>query len=145
MLKIKPQDRIKILDDYINVRQTVENIGREWGVTPRTIQRIVKKYGASRTVAEANKVTAHLKDYSSMIVPDHLKVKRNSVPLRTRYEIMMEHKFCQTCGSTAEMMPLEIDHIDNNPANNEKNNLQVLCTLCNKGKAYKARGIGVSS
>ena len=26
------------------------------------------------TVVEANKVTAHLKDYSSMVVPDHLKV-----------------------------------------------------------------------
>lgn len=139
MTKIQPKDRLKILDDYINVVKTTENIAKDWGVTPRSIQRIVKKYGASRTVAEANKVTAHLKDYSGMRVPDHLKVHRKSLPLKTRYEIMMEHKFCQVCGNTPDVLPLEIDHIDNNPENNEKKNLQVLCTLCNKGKAYAGR------
>ena len=49
---------------------------------------------------------------------------------------MMKHKFCQICGYTADILPLEIDHIDGDATNNDLNNLQVLCTLCNKGKAY---------
>lgn len=139
MKKLTPKDHLDILEIYINVTDTVENTAKKYGVTVRTIERVVKKHGAIRTVAQANKATAHLKDYSGMLVPGHLKVKRKSLSPKTRYEVMMAHPFCSICGNTKEILPLEVDHIDNNPSNNDISNLQVLCTLCNKGKAYSAR------
>lgn len=139
MKKLTTKDHLDILEIYINVTDTVENTAKKYGVTVRTIERVVKKHGAIRTVAQANKATAHLKDYSGMIVPEHLKVKRKSLSHKTRYEVMIAHPFCSTCGNTKDVLPLEIDHIDNDPTNNDVNNLQVLCTLCNKGKAYSHR------
>lgn len=139
MKKLTPQDHLEILEIYVNVSDTVENTAKKYGVSVRTIERVVRKHGVVRTVAQANKATAHLKDYSSMRVSEDMRVKRTTIPLKTRYEIMMEHKFCAVCGSTQEILPLQIDHIDNNPTNNDRSNLQVLCQLCNKGKYCSMR------
>lgn len=124
-----------IVNHYKNVTMKVEDLAKKYDVTVRTIQRIAKKYGVVRTVAEANKVTAKLKNYSSHRVPEHLKVKRNILKRSIRYELISKHPFCSTCGSRPQDgVRLEIDHIDNNPSNNNIDNLQVLCMFCNQGK-----------
>lgn len=47
---------------------------------------------------------------------------------------------CTRCGFNAEVfMQLEIDHIDNNPLNNDLSNLQVLCANCHKLVTYQRR------
>lgn len=126
-----------ILKNYKNATMTVENMAKKFNVTTRTIQRLVKKHGLSRTVAEANKVTAKLKDYSSLKVPEHLKAKRIILKQSVRYAIIAAHPYCSTCGrrpSAEDNVALEVDHIDNNAQNNDKSNLQVLCRECNRGK-----------
>lgn len=127
-----------ILEHYKNVTMTVTALSEKYNVTPRTIQRLVKKHGIVRSIAEANKVTAKIKDYSSNRVADHLKVKRNFIKRSTRYKIIANQPFCTICGSKPEDgVRLEIDHIDDNPSNNDPHNLQVLCMFCNQGKTAR--------
>lgn len=134
-LPYRKEDVEFILNNYKNVTMTVTAMAKKFNVTNRTIQRLVKAHGLVRTVAEANKVTAKLKDYSKHRVPDHLKVKRNILKRSIRYELISKHPFCSTCGSRPQDgVRLEIDHIDNNPSNNNIDNLQVLCMFCNQGK-----------
>lgn len=40
-------------------------------------------------------------------------------------------ELCQFCGKTSDIMQLVIDHKDNNNANNNPENLQLLCRRCN--------------
>jgi hypothetical protein len=123
-----------ILNNYKNVTMTVTDMAKKFNVTPRTIQRLVKKHGIVRTIEQANKVTAKLKNYDALRIPDHLKSKRNILKKSLRFKLISEHPFCSTCGNTKEQCPLQVDHIDGNPSNNELTNLQVLCMLCNQGK-----------
>ena len=123
-----------ILKNYSEVTMTVTDIAKKWDVTPRTIQRIVKQHGIVRTIAEGNKVTAKLKDYSSLRKSPELKARRKSLSRKLRYEVMSSTDRCKCCGATKEDNYLQIDHIDGNSENNVRENLQVLCRDCNQGK-----------
>lgn len=69
-----------------------------------------------------------------------LRVKRKQLPSKKRYTTIAAHPFCSNCGSTPKQgVRLEVDHIDENPANNEDSNLQVLCSRCNVGKSHLIR------
>ena len=127
---------------YKSNTMTVENMAKKYMTTTRTIQRIAKAMGCNITQAEANKRTAKLKNYYKK--PDYLKVKRKHLNIKIRLKTLMAHPFCTICGAKAkDGVRLEVDHIDNNPSNNNEDNLQVLCNLCNKGKyeAYKKNTI----
>lgn len=119
---------------YKSGQYTTEQIAKRFEIAPRTVQRIAKRTGVLRSLSESNKLVAPLKHYYKK--PEHLKVKRKQLPNKLRYKMITEQPYCLTCGSTvAEGIRLEIDHIDNNPSNNDPSNLQVLCNLCNRGKA----------
>jgi 5-methylcytosine-specific restriction endonuclease McrA len=67
---------------------------------------------------------------------DALK-QRKTINHKLRYAVFSKYGFkCCFCGNTAKEARIQIDHIDNNPCNNDLNNLQVACEACNKGKAY---------
>ncbi len=51
---------------------------------------------------------------------------------------LIKKEVCSSCGST-EIHRLEVDHIDGNPNNNDKDNLQVLCSDCHKAKTKRNR------
>lgn len=126
---------------YADAFVTVEQLAEKYGVTVRTIQRTINEYGhvygvKIRTVAEANKVTAKLKDYSALRKNPEDKVKRKFLPNKVRYQVLLAHPFCAVCKNDAK---LQVDHIDNNPRNNELSNLQVLCADCNSGKAWSSK------
>lgn len=123
-----------IIKNYTEVTMTVTDLAKKWGTTPRSIQRLLKDFGYVRTIAEANKVTAVLKNYDNLRKPEHLKAKRLFISVKRRYEMIKAHPFCTTCGNTAKECPLNIDHIDDNATNNNDSNLQVLCMMCNQGK-----------
>lgn len=126
----------KIAKDYLEYNQTVESIAFKYSLNVRSIQRIVKTYGIVRTISQANKQSARLKVYPKK--PEHLKVKRKHLTSKLRYEVLSTSKGCVVCGlSRKEGAILHVDHIDNNPQNNDIVNLQVLCSDCNLGK-YRA-------
>lgn len=125
-----------LVKKYMSGNVKVESLAIEYGISTRAIQRIAKEYGVVRTVSEANKNSAKLKNYYRK--PEHLKVKRKCLSNKLRYTLFEAHPYCKMCGLTVkEGIRLEVDHIDNNPQNNELVNLQVLCNICNSGK-YQA-------
>jgi hypothetical protein len=55
-----------------------------------------------------------------------------------RYEARKHKKDnCEKCGISKEIASLEVDHIDGNRSNNDKKNLQTLCTKCHIEKTIK--------
>ena len=123
-----------ILKQYKEVTMTVTNLAIKYDTTPRSIQRLLKKHNAIRTIAEANRVTAKLKNYEALRIPDELKAKRHHLTRKQRFEILSKYPRCATCGATKEHTYLQIDHKDGDPSNNKLTNLQVLCIMCNQGK-----------
>ena len=129
-----------IANAYKSGNFTTEQIGKTYGITPRSVQRIANKWGVIRTTAESNKLMAKFKAYHRMRVPDHLKVQRKQITNKMRYYILSKYKGCVVCGMTAELgAVLQVDHVDNNPMNNVEANLQVLCSQCNSGKGHLHR------
>jgi len=125
---------------YRSGKYTTEQIAANYHVTPRQVQRIATHYGIIRSQADANRVAAPLKHYHT--VPIEFRVKRKGLTAKKRYSVITDHPYCNTCGMTAkEGIRLEVDHIDENPANNNGNNLQVLCSACNKGKSQLFRSV----
>ena len=118
---------------------TTEQVAKNYGISVRQVQRIAKKYGVIRSLAESNKLMAKHKNYKT--IPLEFRVKRKQLSLRTRYDLLTIQPYCTLCGKRAEDgVRLEIDHIDNDPMNNTNDNLQVLCALCNTGKSHSYRG-----
>lgn len=118
--------------------QSAQEIGDLYGITPRTVQRIVKDAGKSRTIKESFRLAidqGRMKYYKK---PEHLKVKRHRLSDKLRYTILKRDDYrCRVCGATAlDGVRIEVDHIDNDATNNNEHNLQVLCNRCNQGKAF---------
>jgi len=75
-----------------------------------------------------------------MIVNETFEIKRKSVGLSLRYDVLNRDKFkCIACGKSAKNSVLEIDHIIPVSAGGktEIGNLQTLCFECNRGKRNK--------
>ena len=123
-----------MLELYISGDWTTEAIGKKYGITARQVQRIAKANGVIRTQAESNRVISKLKNYHKL--PEHLKKVRKQLTRKQRYEVLSKQSWCTLCGQKAsDGIRLEVDHIDENPTNNDPRNLQVLCQFCNKGKS----------
>jgi 5-methylcytosine-specific restriction endonuclease McrA len=132
--KVLPEQHKSIAQLYDSGKYTTEYIAKTYNISTRQVQRIAKSRGVIRTNAEANKSAAPLKHYYS--VPQHLRVQRKQLSNKLRYKLINDSPFCCVCGFTiGDGIRLEVDHIDNNPMNNDLTNLQVLCNLCNKGKS----------
>lgn len=78
----------------------------------------------------------------------HTRTIEDVTDFRTkkRYLLLeLGHK-CQVCENTEWMgkpIPIEIDHIDGNPENNERANLRLICPNCHaQTDTYKGRNIG---
>lgn len=128
----------QIVEMYRSGNYTTAFIALKHGISVRQVQRIASKHGVIRTIDQSNKLMAKYKNYKT--IPDDEKVKRKQITQRTRYIIISNHPYCTVCGMRPEDgVRLEVDHIDENPTNNNLENLQVLCTKCNTGKSHAAR------
>lgn len=141
MKKITSKQRT-IRDKHYAVKQlyksgqyTTEYIAKLYNISTRQVQRIARIEGVIRTQAEANRVAAPLKHYHK--VPNELKIKRKHLTRKLRYKLISEHPYCATCGlSVKDGIRLEVDHINENPHDNDLKNLQVLCNMCSQGKYH---------
>lgn len=136
--KLSPEIHKSIMKMYQTANYTTEYIAKIYNTTPRNVQRICKKNGIIRTQPEANKLMAKHKHYHS--VPIELRVKRKQITNKRRLVIILAHPYCTICGMRPDDgVRLEVDHIDENPQNNDDSNLQVLCSKCNTGKSHLSR------
>lgn len=127
-----------IVQLYSSGNYTAEYIARLYTISVRQVQRIAKKHGVVRTIAESNKLMARHKRYHT--VPKELRVKREWITNKKRYAIIQAHPYCTVCGMRpGDGIRLEVDHIDEDATNNNASNLQVLCGSCNLGKSHTAR------
>ena len=133
--KVSPEKYQEIADIYISAKLTTEQIAKKYNVSTRTIQRILAIMGVIRTAGQSNRAIAHLKNYKC--TPEIFKVKRKQISQKLRYITITNHPYCTNCGvRSSDGARLEVDHIDNDPTNNDSTNLQVLCGPCNRGKAH---------
>lgn len=136
--KLSPKLHEAVAKLYASGLYTTEQLAKQYNVSTRQIQRIAKNKGVIRTLAEANKIAAPLKHYHT--IPIDMRVKRKHISQRIRYETIAAHPYCNNCGMRPDDgIRLEVDHIDENPMNNNPDNLQVLCDMCNKGKSHASR------
>lgn len=136
---IKQQDKIKIIELY-NQGHSAREIKELMNLTvnERSIQRLVKSVGISRTVKEAFKIAVKKGRVTYNRNPN--KIIRHKMPLTLRSRILARDNYkCVLCGATAQTTRLEVDHIDNDKNNNSFTNLQVLCEECNKGKYWLSK------
>ncbi len=106
-------------------------------ITPRSIQRIVKKYDYSRSTGDAFRLAVSKNRVNWAYKDPLMKARRSKLAKAKRYQVLKRDGFaCVLCGSTAEMGLLEVDHkvaVVNGGTNNLEN-LRTLCHDCNQGK-----------
>lgn len=108
-------------------------------ITPRSIQRRLKKNGVIRSFSEAFNLAIKRgrKSYTHLMKNEKSSSRRKGISPKLRFEILKRDNFkCVLCGKKASDDRLEIDHIVPIVANgdNSKNNLRTLCSECNNGK-----------
>lgn len=121
---------------YLSGLSSIE-IAEKIGKSPRQVQRYIASMGIVRDTKERfiNAIKRGRMLYTKMPL-EQLK-QRKYLPMKLRYQILNRDAFkCVQCGNTASEARIQVDHIDGNPSNNSIENLQTLCELCNKGKAY---------
>lgn len=60
---------------------------------------------------------------------------------RIREVVRREEPLCRECLKTGQLTPSnEMDHIDGNPRNTERANLQMLCKACHSRKTIREQG-----
>lgn len=60
---------------------------------------------------------------------------------KLRASVLMEEPLCRMCAAQGlTVVATDVDHIDNNPANNERSNLASLCHECHSRKTARDMG-----
>ena len=131
----------QIIDWYTTNRMSGQEIadliydstGIKW--TARSIQRVVARYGKTRTVK--NSFNNAIKRGRVKWAYKDKKFKRKRLSNKLRLAILKRDNFkCVLCGATSEYDLLEVDHIVPlcRGGLTIDSNLRVLCYSCNKGK-----------
>jgi ATP adenylyltransferase len=71
---------------------------------------------------------------------DYRLIDDTAVPGSVRYQVLADGDFrCALCGATDKERPLDVDHIipRSRKGSNDKSNLQILCSKCNRAKGNK--------
>ncbi len=114
---------------------------RQWryGTTETKLQTKKRDLGFTRQP----RVSMPVRGYQRLYLPDH--------PLADTQGYVAEHRkvvfdrighslhSCELCGKPETWATVHIDHIDNNPRNNDPANLRPLCRPCNTFRDYPER------
>jgi len=103
----------------------------------RSIQRLVKRAGLSRTVKESFNIAVQKGRVTYHYKPN--KIKRITLNTKRRFEVLRRDNFrCVLCGNTADQDIINVDHINGDKNDSDIDNLQTLCHTCNVGKYHAA-------
>ncbi len=136
-ISLKPQI-LKLYKEGMSCAEIMDVV--DVSVTQRTIERLVKRFGLTRTASERFKLAikkGRIK-YKRLGHGKGAKEFRKGISLSLRYATFQRDEFrCTLCGCGAgEKMNLEVDHIVR-PIEGGKNsleNLRTLCSACNIGR-----------
>lgn len=121
----------------IEIQEVLEKEG--YKITPRSVQRLIKKFGITRSVPDAFRLAVS----KGRVVYHKRELKSNKIRTKLdpkiRFKILTRDGFkCLKCGATSEERQIEVDHIKSieelGYCDNSESNLQSLCYLCNMGK-----------
>lgn len=111
-------------------------------ISPRSIQRIVNKHGAIRSLGDSFRLAVKRGRVHFAYKDERFKTRRKNLNAGLRFSILQRDGLkCVLCGNTAENSILEVDHIVAlvNGGNDEPSNLRTLCHNCNMGKRIEER------
>lgn len=120
-----------------SIRQAMEHLGRNSaGAAYLSFHNAVKEWGVdtSHFVGQLwakGRVVGPKRDLQEYLSNTHF-IQSHKLKSRLIRDGVFE-KRCSTCGITkwcGNEAPLELDHIDGNPKNNELTNLRILCPNC---------------
>lgn len=133
------RENIDILIELYNQGNSCPQIAKmaDFGVSVRQLQRILTKEGVIRSVGDSFRLAVSQGRVTYHKLTEEQKLQRKTVSSAQRLKILQRDNFrCVLCGATKDdCLRLEIDHINENPTDNRDANLQVLCDMCNRGKA----------
>lgn len=120
-------------------------------VSIRQVQRIIKKFGLTRTKSEAFRLAIKKgrKKYKKLGPGMNAKEFRKGITLTLRYATFKRDRFrCTLCGHDVEDgIKLEVDHIVR-PIDGGKNllgNLRTVCSACNIGRWHVEKKISFTA
>lgn len=104
-------------------------------ITARQVQRVIKKFGLTRSDSETRYRSMARGRMIYKIKPN--KIKRKTLYLKIRMQVLQRDNYrCVLCGADKTHARIQIDHINEDKNDNRLENLQTVCEDCNKGKAY---------
>ena len=139
-----------MLDNSSSYIDTVRKMRLVGSSNVETLKRIIKEYNLSIDQMNANrriKMSETTKSYSHRktaleIINDSKVISSHSLKERLIEDGIKERK-CENCGLSEWMskcIPLELHHKDGNHANNNLDNLQILCPNCHaQTDTYKGK------
>lgn len=142
--KYKDEEIIEAVKNSLSIQQVLDKIGAS--KTSGAVHQLI-----SRRVKKLNLDTSHFKKAGSFSSrntkhkPEDILIynRRNGIRERSHFlrKALLENGreyICEQCGLKDKWnnkeLKLEIDHIDNNPINNEEDNLRFLCPNCHSQK-----------
>lgn len=136
-MKVEERNKL-IIEKYLSGQAFTQAIAKEFDLTPRQVQRIVKEAGHGKTISERNKQIAHLKNYSEILLPKKVKEYRKYLPQETRLLFLRYNDACEVCGIRRGFgCRLEVTFRNPKNFNDDMRNLKTVCRRClQKDPAY---------
>jgi hypothetical protein len=96
MTNTKDRDS-KILDMYLSKKYFTTQIAQTFGITTRTVQRVVSASGIHKTATERNREMSPIRNYSrNPLIPEKIREMQKTLPLYARQRIAVD-PFCFVC------------------------------------------------
>jgi len=152
MRKYSDSDLLTAINSSSSISETLSKIGlKPAGGNYRHLKDLISKnqidtshftgqlWNKGKTIGPKR----HIEEYLS----NRFKISSNNLRKRLLHEHIFDHR-CVSCNLTTWLgkpIPLELDHIDGNHANNNILNLRLLCPCCHAmTPTYRGKNIGKS-
>lgn len=88
----------QIKEMYLSKEILTQDIAKKFDISPKQVQRIMRKFGVVRTNKESNLIMADKKNYKNMRVPKHILEIRKDQSADVRKMYLNNFPQCNRCG-----------------------------------------------
>ena len=139
--KYTDEQFIDAFNSSLSIRQVLQKLKLQGaGGNYRTVHQHAERLGLDINKVQGNKTGQNIHRGHRYPITDYLSNKRAALSDRLKKRLFAEgykEQQCEHCNQTewqGHPIPLELDHIDENPINNNLDNLQILCANCHSIK-----------